>query len=145
MFKSPKLIGQKYCHMGTFWKTNEVHIFERANLSEFSTWKFTAKEDLNPRKQVFLLNLSFWPAQKPNIWSFFYWKKCIWENSVVWKLRAFNLKISTLPRLLVLSYPYRIPCCIYSNGLVAGMWHLKRSSISSFNSIIYQPKKLAWV
>ena len=35
----------------------EVDIFERANLSSFGTWKFTGKEDLNPRKQVFLLNL----------------------------------------------------------------------------------------
>ena len=25
----------------------EVHIFERANLSGFGTWNFTAKEDLN--------------------------------------------------------------------------------------------------
>ena len=33
----------------------EVHIFERANLSGFATWKFTTKEDLNPRKQVFLI------------------------------------------------------------------------------------------
>ena len=36
----------------------EVHIIERANLSGFGTWKFTAKEDLNQRKQVFLLILN---------------------------------------------------------------------------------------
>ena len=58
-------------------KKIEAHIFERANLSGFGTWKFTAKEDLNPRKQVFLLNLRLWPAQKPNIWYFFYGKKFI--------------------------------------------------------------------
>ena len=53
------------------------------------------------------------------------------ENSVVWKLGAFGLKIGTFRRLLVVaSYPYRIPCRIYYD-LVAGMWHLKRSSISS--------------
>ena len=52
----------------------EVHIFERANLSGFGTWKFTAKEDLNRRKQVFLLNFRPWPAQKPKIWSIFYGK-----------------------------------------------------------------------
>ena len=34
----------------------EVHIFERANLSSFGTWKLTAKEDLSQRKQVFLHN-----------------------------------------------------------------------------------------
>ena len=37
----------------------EVHIFERANLSDFGMLKFTTKEDLNPRKQVLLLNLRF--------------------------------------------------------------------------------------
>ena len=45
----------------------EVHIFESANLSSVGTWKFTAKEDLNPQKQVFLLNLRLWPAQKPKV------------------------------------------------------------------------------
>ena len=55
----------------------EVHIFERANLSGFGTCKFTAKEISNPRKQVFLLNLRLWPAQKPKMWSFFYRKRFI--------------------------------------------------------------------
>ena len=32
-------------------------IFERANLSDFGTWTFTAKEGLIPRKQAFVLNL----------------------------------------------------------------------------------------
>ena len=45
----------------------------------------------------------------------------------MWKLGDLGLKIGTFPRLLnVASYP----CCIYYD-LVAGMWHLKRSSISS--------------
>ena len=35
----------------------EVHIFERANLLGSATWELTAKEDLNPQKQVFLINL----------------------------------------------------------------------------------------
>ena len=34
-------------------KKIEVHIFKRASLSGFGTWKFTAKEDLNRQKQVF--------------------------------------------------------------------------------------------
>ena len=55
----------------------EVHIFERANLSSFATWEFTAKEDVNPRKEVFLLNLRLLPCQKPKIWSIFYRKKFI--------------------------------------------------------------------
>ena len=63
----------------------EVHIFERANLSGFAIWEFTAKEDLNPQKQVFLLNLRLWPTQKSKIWSLFYGKslhrKIIWCKS----------------------------------------------------------------
>ena len=60
-----------------------VHIFERANLSGFAMWEFTAKEELNPQKQVILLTLRLWPVQKPNIWSIFYEKKFTSENSVV--------------------------------------------------------------
>ena len=55
----------------------EVHIFEGANLSGFGSWTFTTKEDIYPRKQVFLLDLRFWPAQKRKIWSIFYGKKFI--------------------------------------------------------------------
>ena len=55
----------------------EVHIFERSNLLGLATWKFTTKEDLNPRKQVFLHNLRLRPAQKPKIWSILYGKKFI--------------------------------------------------------------------
>ena len=47
----------------------EVHIFERANLSGFGTWKFSVKEDLNRQKQIFLHNFRPWSAQKPKIWS----------------------------------------------------------------------------
>ena len=61
----------------------EVHIFERANLSGFGTWKLSSKEDLNRRRQIFLLNFRPWPAQKPKMWSILYWKKFISENSVV--------------------------------------------------------------
>ena len=43
----------------------EVHIFDRGNLSGFAMWEFIFKEDLNPQKQLFLLNLRLWPAQKP--------------------------------------------------------------------------------
>ena len=50
----------------------EVHIFERANYSDFDMWNVTVKEDLNWRKQVFLLNFTPWSAQKPKIWSIFY-------------------------------------------------------------------------
>ena len=47
------------------------------------------------------------------------------------KARGFWFKIGTFSSLLVVaSYPCRIPCRIYY-GLVAGMWYLKWSSISS--------------
>ena len=49
----------------------EVHFFERAILSGFGTWNFTAKEDLNQQKQVFLLNFRPWLTQKPKIGLFF--------------------------------------------------------------------------
>ena len=55
----------------------EAHIIERTNLSGFGTWDFTAKEEINRRKQVFLLNFRPWSAQKPKIWSIFYGKKFI--------------------------------------------------------------------
>ena len=51
----------------------EVEVFERGKLSPP---KFTTKDDLNTPKEV-LLNLRFWPAQKPNIWSFSYGKMFI--------------------------------------------------------------------
>ena len=121
----------------------EVHNFETANLLDFGTWKFTTKEDLNQRKQVFLLNLRLWPTQKPKI---FFGKKAYMRKFCSVKARGFGLKISTLATSFACcSYLCRIYCRIYYYGLVAGMWHLQRSSISSFNSIIHQPKKVTWV
>ena len=100
----PSWLARSRCHMGTFWKAKgwSSHFWEG---QPFRFWyvEVHAKEDLNPRKQVFILNLRLWPAQKPEIWSFFYGKKFIWENSVVWKLGAFGLRISTLARLLVVA------------------------------------------
>ena len=52
----------------------EVHIFERANLSDFGMSNVTAKEDLHRRTQVFLLNFGPWLVQKSKIWSIFYGK-----------------------------------------------------------------------
>ena len=80
---SPSLLARSRCHISAFWNTKgwSSHFWE--DLSGFATWNFTAKEDLNPRKQVFLLNLRLWPAQKPEIWSFFHGIKFIWENYVV--------------------------------------------------------------
>ena len=53
----------------------EVHIFETANPLGFGTWEFSAKEDLNQQKQVFLYNFRPWPAQKPKVWSIFFFGK----------------------------------------------------------------------
>ena len=52
----------------------EVHIFGKANLLGFGSWNSTAKEGLNRRKQVFLLNVRPWPPHKPKIWSILYGK-----------------------------------------------------------------------
>ena len=87
-FRHPKLysnpsswLARSRCQMGTFWKTKDwsSHFWESQPLkfSGFVTWNFTAKEDLNRRKQVFFLNFRPWPAQKPRIWSIFYGKKFI--------------------------------------------------------------------
>ena len=55
----------------------EVQIFDRANPSGFGTWKFSAEENLNQQKQVFLHNFLPWPTQKPKIWYIFYGRKFI--------------------------------------------------------------------
>ena len=52
----------------------KVHIFDMTNLAGFTTWEFTTKKELNPRKQTFLLNLMLRLTQKPKIWSIFYRK-----------------------------------------------------------------------
>ena len=95
----------------------ELSFLREPTFSGFGTWKFTIKEDLIPRKQVFLLNLRFWPAQKTKIC--FLWEKFIYENSVVRNIGAFGVKISTFPPVC-----RRYPCCIVCRiyyGLVAGM------------------------
>ena len=67
-----------------------------ANISGFAMWEFTAKENLNSRGQIFLLNL---------------------------KPQAFGLKISTFPHLLAVSvsqillhllWPdgWHVTCCV---------------------------------
>ena len=50
----------------------EVHAFVMANPSACSTWNLSTKEELNPQKQVFLLNLRHWFSQKPKMWSMFH-------------------------------------------------------------------------
>ena len=70
----------------------EVHIFERANLSGFGTRKFTTKEDLNTQKQVYILNLRLWPAQKPKICFFFLWKKVYIRKFCSVKAKGFWFK-----------------------------------------------------
>ena len=83
-FQTPKIIFHQilqadWVEVVVIWtpfekRKIEVPIFERANLSGFGTWKFTAKEDLIRQKQVFILDFRPWPTQKPKIWSIFYGK-----------------------------------------------------------------------
>ena len=66
LFKSPKADWPKVV---VIWAPSEgekveIHIFERISLSGFDTWEFTIKEDSNLQKQIFLLNLRLWLAQK---------------------------------------------------------------------------------
>ena len=70
----------------------EVHIFETANLSGLGVWKFTAKEDLNQRKQVFLHNFGPWPTHKPKMWSIFYGQKVYIRKFCSVKARGFWFK-----------------------------------------------------
>ena len=72
----PSLLARSHCHViRTPFETQkvEVHIFDRAKLCCRFCFAVT-KEDLHPRKLVFLLNLRLRPTQKPKIWSVFYGK-----------------------------------------------------------------------
>ena len=135
IFKSLKLIGQRLLSWAPFERQKiEVHIFEIFNFSSLGTWRFTDKEDLNPQKQVFLLNLRLWLAQKPKILVYFLWEKVHIRNFVVWKVGAFSLKISTFPCLLVVAIRFRYLATFSMHDLVAGMWHLKALIRSFTNS-----------
>ena len=95
------------CHMGTFWKTKDwsSHFWEDQSVRFWYKWvhrQRTLKSTKTAISQVYL-NLRLWPAQKSKVWSFFYGKRFIWENSVVWKVGDFGLKTSTLPRLHVVA------------------------------------------
>ena len=75
--------------MGTFERQKiKVHIFERANLSGFGRWKFSAKEDLNRQKQVFL-HIRPSPAQKPKNVVYFLWEKAYIRKFCSVKARGF--------------------------------------------------------
>ena len=87
----PSWLARSRCHMSTFWETKDC-TFLRANLSGFSTWKFPAKEDLNPQKQVFLLNLGAWPAQKPKNLVCFLLEKLYIKKFCSVKIRGFWFK-----------------------------------------------------
>ena len=69
----PSWLARSRCHVDTFKRQKiEVHIFERANLSDFGTWNLTTKEDLIRQKQVFILDFRPWPGKKPKIWPILY-------------------------------------------------------------------------
>ena len=68
------LIDQKLLLCGYLLKDKRLKfIFLREpNFQILLTREFTAKEDLNPRKQVFLLHLRLWPTQRPETKDLFY-------------------------------------------------------------------------
>ena len=61
----------------------EVHIFDKVSFSCFTARKFQTKEDIVAQKQVLLLNLRLWHAQKPNILVIFYVERFMQEISVL--------------------------------------------------------------
>ena len=78
---SPKLISQELLSYAPFERQHiEVHILERAIFSGFGRWKFTTKEDLNRRKQVFLLILDLSPPRNQKFGHF------LWEKVYIRKL-----------------------------------------------------------
>ena len=75
---TPGWLARSRCHMGTFWKANDwSSSFWESQLFRFDTWKFNGKEDLNPGKQTFVLNLRFLPSQKSKVWFIFDGKKSL--------------------------------------------------------------------
>ena len=139
----PSWLSRNGCHLGTFRKTKDWSSYFWEG-QPFRSWHVEVHCEirLNSTKTgIFFLNLRLWHNQKPKIWSFFYGKKFIKENSVVWKLGTFGLKINTFT---CCSYLCCISCRIYY-VLVADMWHLKHSAITldlirSFTN----PKRLTW-
>ena len=80
---APSWLPRNRCQMSTLRKTKgwSSQFWQGQHLG-FSAWDDTAKEDLNPQKQVVLLNLRLWPTLKLNIWSIFYRKMLLYEKSV---------------------------------------------------------------
>ena len=73
LYSNPsKLIDQKWLSYGHLWKDKRLKFTFHIILQIL--WKFTTKEDLNPQKQVWPLNLRLWLAQNPKVWSIFYGK-----------------------------------------------------------------------
>ena len=101
----PSWLARSCCHMSAFWKTKgwSSHFWEGPIFQVLRHGNSPPSKTLKTKKQVFLHHWRFWPAQKPKIWSFFCRKKFVSENYVVWKLRAFGLKVSTFPCLLVVA------------------------------------------
>ena len=74
----PSWLARSRYYMGTFWKKKgwSSHVWEGQPF-KFCSWEFNAKEESKTGKQVFLLNLRVWTAQKPKIGSSFYGKTFI--------------------------------------------------------------------
>ena len=82
--KRPSWLDGSRCDMSAIWNTKgwSSHFWQGQSFRFFDMGVHCQRR-LNPRKQIFLLNLRLWSAQKPKIWSFFYRKKFTWENYVV--------------------------------------------------------------
>lgn len=90
----------------------EFHTFDKSNLSDFATWKYTTKEELNPQKHgatTYFKDLAFsetyFPRRNVNI-----------RKTVVLKLRHFVFKISSFPHLLVVSVSQMLLHLLWLSG-----------------------------
>ena len=100
----------------------EVHIFVRVSYSGFAMWKFTTKEDLNPQKQIFLLNLRLCllPSTKTqNNLVCIVWEKVYIRNFSRVKARGFQFQNYYFPPSPCWSYPCHKSSCITITYLLA--------------------------
>ena len=118
----PSWMARSRCYMSVFWKTKgwNSHFWEGQPF-KFRYVEVHHPKRLNLRKQVFLLNLRLWPAQKPKIWSIFYGKKVCMRKFCSVKARGFWFKNYYFSSSACCSYPCHRSCRIYYS---LSRWHV---------------------
>ena len=106
--------------MSTFEKKNKPQ-------ARFCYMGIHPPERLKSTKTGISSRLKPWFAQKPQFWFIFDRKMLIYRKSLIKMVRNFGLKISTSPRLLVVSMSQILSHLLRPSGW---LWHLKRSLVS---------------